>query len=113
MNQDNRNGIGLTERDIDTIAGIFKQYPEIMLVHVFGSRAKGNYRLGSDIDLAIMNDVADEQTLRCVAADFEESSLPYKVDIISYQTLKNAELRQHIERVGVMIYKASERSELV
>lgn len=105
MNQDNRNSFGLTQRDIDTITGIFRKYSELTLVHIFGSRAKGNYRLGSDIDLAVMNSNVDEQIMRNIAADFEDSSLPYNVDIILYPTLKHTQLREHIERVGIMIYK--------
>jgi predicted nucleotidyltransferase len=60
--------------------------------------------LGSDIDLAIMNGSVPIKTLLKLKNDFEESSLPYFVDIVNYSNLKNPDLKQHIQRVGQSIY---------
>jgi predicted nucleotidyltransferase len=98
------NLFGLTERDVLTITGILNKYPSILRVHIFGSRAKGNFKTGSDIDLAIMNEgFASEELIR-IKNDFSESSLPFFVDIISYPELTHLELKEHIDRVGKLFY---------
>ncbi len=97
---------GLTERDRRTLTGIFQKYPEVKSVYLFGSRAKGTHKQGSDIDLAVMNEGVSDKTLRAMKADFEESSLPYHVDITCLATLEHKELKAHISRVGIAIYTA-------
>lgn len=99
----NQNSFGLTTRDIETIVDIFKKYPIIKKVNVFGSRAKGNFKKGSDIDLAIMNENVSEDVILKLKTDFEESSLPYRVDIVNYPTLTDSALKEHIDRVGKII----------
>ncbi len=66
---------------------------------LFGSRAKGNYKPGSDIDIAVKGDISKDQLARLLT-DFEESTLPYFVDVVVYENLKNDALREHIDRVG-------------
>jgi len=98
------NSFGLSERDMNTIHNIFKKYPDVKQVHIFGSRAKGNFHSGSDIDLAIINDGLNPQTILSLTSDFEESSLPYKVDLVDFNTIKTLAFIEHIERVGVQFY---------
>jgi len=57
------NKYGLTDRDINTILKILSNYPEVETVNIFGSRATGSYEQGSDIDLAIMNAIADNKII--------------------------------------------------
>jgi uncharacterized protein len=79
---------GLLQRDIDEIINALQQHPEIDKVVLFGSRAKGNYKPGSDVDLAIKGKSIQHG---CVAAlPFflnEESSLPYFFDIVHYENI--------------------------
>jgi len=105
MIADIRNQFGLTDRDIKTINSIFAQYPEVEEAKLFGSRAKGNHSFGSDIDLAIINEGVSLKTVSRLAADFEESTLPYKVDIVNLPSLKHEELAEHVRRVGVAFYR--------
>ncbi|RYZ99720.1 MAG: nucleotidyltransferase domain-containing protein [Sphingobacteriaceae bacterium] len=95
---------GLNKKDKDRIINILKKYPTVHLVHLFGSRATGNYKPGSDIDLAIINTRVDENTIKQIKSDLEESSLPYFVDIVYYPDLKHEELRTHIDSAGVVFY---------
>ena len=97
---------GLTERDTQTLFGILNQFQEVESVYLYGSRAKGTYKLGSDIDLAIMNEGVSEKTIRAIKAEMEDSSLPYFVDITNFPTLNHKELAEHIQRVGVPFYNA-------
>lgn len=95
---------GLSERSVEMLWAIFSKYPDIQEIRLFGSRAKGNYHQGSDIDLAIMNQGLYPKTIQQVLSDCEDSNLPYRVDLIDFNTLKNLELKKHIERVGVLFY---------
>ncbi len=97
-----RNAFGLTRRDMNTIHGILAKYPAVQNVVIFGSRAKGTYHYGSDIDLAIMNDGVTETVISKIKSDFEDSSLPYFVDLVYYPTLSHLELKDHIERIGII-----------
>ena len=105
MNKKEKNSFGLVDRDMKTLQGIFKKYPDVKNVFVFGSRAKGTYKQGSDIDLAIMNEGVKDTFIRKMKSDFEDSSLPYTVDLVNYPTLKHSELKNHIDRVGVPLFR--------
>ena len=95
---------GLKERDIQTIKAIFQQYPVVTKVYLFGSRAMGNYKKGSDIDFAIMNEGERETIISKIKGEFEDSSLPYFVDLVNYPGISHTGLREHIERVGIEFY---------
>ena len=92
---------GLTQRDLQTLLGIFNKFQEVERVYLYGSRAKGTHKFGSDIDLAIMSAGVSDKTIRNIKAEIEESSLPYFVDITNFTTLNHKELAEHIQRVGV------------
>lgn len=104
MQQNVRNKFGLTDRDMATLVSILKKYSEITEVYIFGSRAKGTWQTGSDIDLAIANDTVSFKTLLALKTDFEESTLPYKVDLVHVSQLKTNSLIEHIKRAGILFY---------
>lgn len=98
-------GYGLSDRTLSTLEGIFRKYPGIKQVILYGSRAKGNYREGSDIDLTLKTDDTFTFTeLLRIAGDFDDSDIPYLVDVSLYQTISNPDLRAHIDRVGRVLY---------
>ncbi len=105
MNNITTDRYGFSERDEQTIRGILKKYPVVKTVYLFGSRAKGNHNPGSDVDLAIMNEGADVKTIGRIKSDFEESSLPYRVDVVNYPALTYEKLKGHIDRIGVPFYE--------
>ncbi len=94
---------GLSEANGQCITDILSQCCAVSEALIFGSRAKGNYKPGSDIDLAVKGDVSKDQLAQLLTA-FEESTLPYFVDIVVYANLKNDALREHIDRVGQTVY---------
>lgn len=108
MSDTTRNKYGLTKRDMDTIWSIFRSFPEVETVYLFGSRAKGNYRLGSDVDLAIMNEGVNSRTLSKLNGKFEESSLPYNIDLVDFTRLTKQEFIEHIQRVGIPFIRQGE-----
>ncbi|MFI5201714.1 MAG: nucleotidyltransferase family protein [Candidatus Kapaibacterium sp.] len=70
---------------------------------IFGSRAKGNYRPSSDIDLVLWGNIS-RNILAGIAGELEELPLPYKFDVEAYDSIRHEPLREHIERAGKMFY---------
>ena len=97
--------LGLTPDHKEIINRICSQYPHVEEVIVVGSRAKGKYMPGSDIDLAIKGSNLTREDLCSLAGAFEESLLPFFVDLLSYSSITNPDLKAHIDRVGITIYK--------
>ena len=99
------NDFGLPEQDIDLITSVFETFPEIMEAYIFGSRAKGNYKKGSDVDIALKGENLTLQLISTISYSLnEETNLPYKFDILNFHSIKNSELTDHINRVGVCIF---------
>ncbi|HHY78679.1 MAG TPA: nucleotidyltransferase domain-containing protein [Clostridiales bacterium] len=97
---------GLSEADIEYIVGVIAKYKEIKKAVIFGSRAKGNYKAGSDIDIAIYGEDITIDTISSLHSLLEdESPLPYLFDIVDYTHLVHKELKEHIDRVGIVIYE--------
>ncbi len=96
---------GLSAATLTTIRFILTQEPKVKKAILFGSRAKGTYKLGSDIDLALVGEELDIDTIGRLARAFEESSLPYQVDVCWLAAVEHAALREHIERVGQVLYE--------
>lgn len=97
---------GITEKSYNYIVAYLKTKPQIEKVILFGSRAKGNYKKGSDIDLAIKGkESSPEFAIDIESFINEEIPVPYTVDIVDYNSLKKKELKDHIDRVGVLFYQ--------
>ncbi|WP_026894347.1 nucleotidyltransferase domain-containing protein [Clostridiisalibacter paucivorans] len=97
---------GLLDRDLKFILEAIDKYSEIEEVVLFGSRAMGNYKKGSDVDLAIVGENIDRKILRRISDDLnEEYPLPYFFDVVVYKDISNEELKKHIDSVGKSIYK--------
>lgn len=96
---------GLTEEAVLEIQEILHRYPDIDHAVIYGSRAKGNYRNGSDIDLTLFGDKVDFRTVSAISGAFDDSLLPYTFDVSSFGQITNDELRDHIRRVGKIFYQ--------
>ncbi len=102
------NTFGITARALASLRQIFERHQSITEVWIFGSRAKGTARTGSDIDLAIMNEGVDNIEILRITSELEDSDIPYFVDVINFPKLEHLELRQHIMRVGQPLLVRSE-----
>ncbi len=96
---------GLRKKDLENIISILKKYTEIEEAIVFGSRAKGNYKNGSDVDIALKGKLNFETIAHISYLLNEETTMPYKFDILNYTAIKNNELIEHINRAGICFYQ--------
>ncbi len=95
---------GLSSETIKKLHDVFQLYPDIEQVLLYGSRAKGNYHPGSDIDFAMIGEKIDYSQLLKIDCDLDDLLLPYKIDICLYCQIKNPDLIDHIKRVGIVFY---------
>lgn len=98
------NGTGLTEQQLTILRKACARYPEIEDVVIFGSRAKGNYKPGSDIDIAIKGAGVTRRTVASLRSDLEDTTLPFYVDVVAYDSITNPELKEHIDRVATALF---------
>lgn len=96
---------GLSDATLATVRGILERYPAVEQAIVYGSRAKGNYKTGSDIDLTLIGAGLDFDTLGSIAGDLDDSDIPYKVDLSILANITNPNLVEHIQRVGMVFYE--------
>ncbi len=97
--------LGLKDEHINLIKSVFQKHSEIEEVVLYGSRAKGNYRNGSDIDLTMKGKDLTLSIQLKIENELDDLLLPYKIDLSSYNSIENTDLIDHIERVGICFYK--------
>ena len=99
---------GLSDNTITSLFSIFTKYSGIKQVILYGSRAKGNFRVGSDIDITLKTDNSfTHYDLLKITDDLDDSNMPYFFDVSIYDTLSNPDLKAHIDRVGKILYSVS------
>ena len=95
---------GLSDSVIEKILNVFRSNSNIQEAVIFGSRAMGNYREGSDIDITLKGSITFDNLLR-IESEIDNQMLPYKFDVSLFEKLKNQELLKHINSVGKIFYK--------
>lgn len=95
---------GLKEKDVEKIRSVFSEHPKINKVLIYGSRAKGNYRNSSDIDLSLIGEVDFDEVLS-IETKIDDLLLPYEFDISILNNIKNLDLIEHINRIGQVFYE--------
>lgn len=96
---------GLNESIIARINTVFSRWPGVQRVILYGSRAKGNYGHGSDIDLTIVGNTVTQSDILKIAAELDELLLPYKIDLSLMRQIEDRAVIDHIKRVGVVFYE--------
>ena len=107
------NLFGLSLNNIAKINSVFDQYPDINEVLLFGSRAKGNYRDNSDIDLVIKGKDINLTILQEIENKLEALYIPNTIDLIVYDNIHNADLLNHIDRMGKPFYEKGKSLPLI
>lgn len=99
---------GLKNSNIIEIRNILNKIPEIDQAKIFGSRAKGNYKNGSDVDIVLIGEKITHQMALDVSFELnEETQMPYKFDVLNINDINNQELLAHFKRKGIVFYKKS------
>jgi predicted nucleotidyltransferase len=96
---------GLKTETVKKINTIFAKYKEVKEAVLYGSRAKGNYKPGSDIDLTLKGKQLNLKLLNKISLDLDDLLLPYTFDLSIYHHITNPDLINHIERVRKVFYK--------
>ena len=98
---------GLSLDEIDRIKEVFNKYKAIEEVLIYGSRAKGNYKPASDVDLSLIGNI-DLNLQQQIELALDDLLLPFKFDISVYNKINNPDFLDHIQRVGKQFYKRTE-----
>ncbi|MBC8318695.1 MAG: nucleotidyltransferase domain-containing protein [Desulfobulbaceae bacterium] len=100
---------GLKKETVQKIKSILASYTAVEEAVLYGSRAKGNFRPGSDIDLVLKGNNLNLQMINKISLDLDDLLLPYLFDLSIFHQITNADLIEHIERVGKVFYKKDEK----
>ncbi len=95
---------GLPQRSIDELHAVFARHNKVHKVVIYGSRAMGNYKQGSDIDLTLFGEGLEHQDLLNISSDLDDSNIPYLVDLSIFDWLDHVKLKAHINREGKVFY---------
>lgn len=101
---------GLSQTVLESIAITAAGFPDIEAITRYGSRAKGNFRNGSDIDLCLYGDRLDLAAMNRFSLALDALYLPWTFDLSLFHRIKNEDLRAHILRVGSPVYQRSRES---
>ncbi len=96
---------GLTSDEAAKINAVLSTFPEVVSAILYGSRAKGTFKPGSDIDLTLVGEKIDLTSLAAIATTLDDLLLPYIFDLSIFHEIDNQELVEHIERVGILFYE--------
>ena len=96
---------GLPAESLDMIVSALSEHEEIEQAAIFGSRSMGNYKRGSDVDLALFGDAVTPAVVSRVRGKLnEELPLPYMFDVVQYNSISDDALRRHIDDYGTIFY---------
>lgn len=102
---------GLSDFTLNILTEIFQGFPEIEKVVIYGSRAKGNFREGSDVDITLFGDALEDRTASRLWGRLDDSVLPYLFDVSIFDEISNENLKEHIRRVGKVLYERENSAE--
>ena len=98
---------GLSDSVVRELQNVFRRHANIEKVLIFGSRSKGNYRAGSDIDLALIGKDINYRQILDIYTEIDDLELLYSIDLLNYQSKVGTPIGDHIDRVGQIFYEAA------
>ncbi len=99
---------GLNDKDVNKINEVLACFPQVKQAILYGSRAKGNYKPCSDIDLTLAGKEINLNLLNKITSKLDDLLLPYMIDTSIFSHIDNTELIDHINRVGKVFYEKEE-----
>lgn len=101
---------GLPDKLVEKIINILQNHSEVEESIIYGSRAKGNYREGSDIDMVLKGEQLTEAIRNQIFWEIDELNSPYSLDLSIYHQITSQKLIQHIDRVGQTLYNRKKQA---
>ena len=98
---------GLSDRTLQKIRGVFSHYPQVEKAILYGSRATGAYRNGSDIDLTLCGHALTHSVLSQIDTELDDLLLPYTIDLSIFHQIDNSTMVEQIQHIGVNFYEKS------
>ncbi|MBK9334041.1 MAG: nucleotidyltransferase domain-containing protein [Ignavibacteria bacterium] len=96
---------GLSENIISEINGVFEEYPKVEEVIIFGSRSAGNFKPGSDIDLAVKGKDITLSDILKISVQMENIISPFRADLINYNSVTDPDVMERINKGGKVFYE--------
>lgn len=100
---------GLKRTDLEKLSEVFRKYPAVEKAILYGSRAIGNFKPFSDVDITLLGEGISGSEFNRLFLDIDDLMLPYNVDLSLFSSLSNSRLREHIDRVGIVIYDNNDK----
>ena len=94
---------GIKQETLDRIVGILSSNPAVEEVILFGSRAKGNFKDGSDIDICVKGTSLSDRDIIILSNELDELNLPWEIDLLRYEEISDQAVIEHIDRVGIVL----------
>jgi uncharacterized protein len=96
---------GFTKDQIKGILEVLQENKKLSRVVLYGSRAKGNFSPGSDVDLALTGDDLELNDIINYKVKLDNLPLMQRIDLVIYDQIKEPALVDHIDRVGFVLYQ--------
>lgn len=96
---------GLPTATIEKVCSVLERFPEVERAVLFGSRAKGTYKPGSDIDLSLEGPALEWRVVGRMYGALDDLLLPYKFSLIVHDKALDPEVAAHIARVGIVVFE--------
>ena len=96
---------GLSKKTIRGMQEILARHLTVDKAIIYGSRAKGNHKKGSDIDLTLYGDRLNAKTCMTISGELDELPIPYMIDLSIHSEIENIKLQDHIKRIGKVFYE--------
>jgi len=99
------NSFGLEADNMNEIFSILAAYPEVETAVLYGSRATGRFKPGSDIDLVLTGNNLTNQIVLDIHAELDDSDVPYMFDIVAENAIKDENLKREIDETGKVFFQ--------
>jgi len=98
-----RHDDGLRPEQREAVCRVLRHFPQVEEAIMYGSRAMGSHRSGSDIDLTLRGQIK-LSTLNQISLALDDLLLPFEIDLSVFNEIENPQLQEHIQRVGKLFY---------
>jgi predicted nucleotidyltransferase len=94
---------GLSDKSLQAIANVVYSNERVQEAKIFGSRAIGTFREGSDIDICLIGEELTLTDLNRISTELDELNIPEMIDLVNFRTIKNENLLMHINTFALSI----------